>query len=68
MTNKPAGKPNAGTPPPPLDEDEARFTLRGSFYLFSLIDKARGLRPGKISRNTWILEAITEKLKKEQAD
>jgi hypothetical protein len=43
-----------------------RFTLRGSYYLFSLIDQARSRRPGKISRNTWILEAITEKLKKEQ--
>ncbi len=51
----------------PHDEDEVRFTLRGSHYLFSLIDRARGRRPGKISRNTWVLEAITEKLKKEQS-
>ncbi len=53
-------------PPPPHDEDEVRFTLRGAHYLFSLIDEARGRRPGKISRNTWILEAVTEKLKKER--
>lgn len=53
-------------PPPPHDEDEVRFTLRGAHYLFSLIDEARVRRPGKISRNTWILEAVTEKLKKER--
>jgi len=58
-----AQRPSTGTP---RDEDEVRFTLRGSHYLFSLIDRARSQRPGKISRNTWILEAITERLKKEQ--
>ncbi len=68
MTKQPDRTPPAATPVVPHDEDEVRFTLRGSFYLFSLIDRARGRRPGKISRNTWILEAITEKLKKEQQD
>lgn len=65
MTVRPFSPPSSPGSPPD-GEDELRFTLRGSVYLFSLIDKARGRRPGKISRNTWILEAITEKLMREQ--
>jgi hypothetical protein len=66
MTNDRDPEPPASSARRPRDEDEMRFTLRGSFYLFSLIDQARSRRPGKISRNTWILEAITERLKKER--
>lgn len=31
------------------------------------VDRARRRRPGKVSRNTWILEAIQEKLAREAA-
>ncbi|MGF7162464.1 hypothetical protein FHS85_004118 [Rhodoligotrophos appendicifer] len=66
MTSRLPPKLPVRSPPAPHPEDEVRFTLRASHYLFTLIDQARSRRPGKISRNTWILEAITEKLKKEQ--
>lgn len=45
--------------------EEVRFTLRAPRFLFSRIDGSRRARPGYISRNTWILEAITEKLQRE---
>jgi hypothetical protein len=48
------------------EQDEVRFTLRAPRYLFSKIDEFRGARVGKVSRNTWILEAITEKLQRER--
>ncbi len=66
MTSRLPSKPPTPSGRGPHPEDEVRFTLRSSHYVFTLIDEARGRRPGKISRNTWILEAITEKLKKEQ--
>jgi hypothetical protein len=31
------------------------------------VDRVRRKRPGKVSRNTWILEAIQEKLARENA-
>ncbi|SME88772.1 hypothetical protein SAMN06265365_101138 [Tistlia consotensis] len=65
MTER-SSPPTSSPGSPPQAEEELRFTLRGSVYLFSLIDEARARRPGKISRNTWILEAITEKLMREQ--
>jgi hypothetical protein len=34
--------------------------------LWAAIDGARDKRPGNVSRNTWVVEAITEKLAKEQ--
>jgi hypothetical protein len=30
--------------------------------MFGAIDNARSMRPGNVSRNTWIAEAIEEKL------
>lgn len=42
-----------------------RINLRLVPELFSAIDKARSHRPGSISRNTWITEAIQEKLARE---
>ena len=66
MTDTPPPEPTSHQGPRLGDEDEVRFTLRAPAYLFSLIDEFRGRRPGKISRNTWILEAITEKLKRER--
>lgn len=45
--------------------EEVRFTLRAPRFVFSKIDGSRRARPGHVSRNTWILEAITEKLQRE---
>jgi hypothetical protein len=45
--------------------EEVRFTLRAPQFVFSQIDAARRVRPGFVSRNTWILEAITERLQRE---
>ncbi len=39
-----------------------RINLRLSPTMFDAIDDARGARPGNVSRNTWIAEAIEEKL------
>ena len=46
-------------------EDISRISLRVSKSVFSEIDRCRAIRPGYISRNTWIAEAIKEKLEKE---
>lgn len=42
-----------------------RINLRVSAETFALIDAARAGRPGNVSRNTWITEAIAEKLARE---
>ncbi len=47
------------------EKDRGRINLRLEQETFVLIDQARGLRPGVISRNTWITEAIQEKLARE---
>jgi len=39
-----------------------RINLRLSQEMLHLIDTARSKRAGKVSRNTWIAEAIDEKL------
>jgi hypothetical protein len=39
-----------------------RINLRLSSAMFGAIDHARSGRPGNVSRNTWIAEAIEEKL------
>lgn len=43
-----------------------RINLRLSAECFEAIDAARLARPGNISRNTWITEAIEEKLARER--
>ncbi len=43
-----------------------RLNLRLAPNVFALIDQACALRLGKVSRNTWIAEAIQEKLVREQ--
>ncbi len=48
----------------PLD----RFNLRLDQETFEAIDVVRARRPGNISRNTWITEAIQEKLARESGD
>jgi hypothetical protein len=44
-----------------------RINLRLSADTFDAIDFARASRPGRVSRNTWIAEAIEEKLALEAA-
>lgn len=43
-------------------DDRGRQSLRLEAAIWSAIDQARGRRPGKITRTTWITEAIMEKL------
>lgn len=45
--------------------DLDRINLRLSSETFQAIDEARAGRPGRVSRNTWIAEAIEEKLGRE---
>ena len=45
--------------------DLDRINLRLSAATFAAIDAARGARPGNVSRNTWIAEAIEERLTRE---
>jgi hypothetical protein len=49
-------------------KDLDRTSLRLSAETFALIDKARARRVGNVSRNTWIAEAIQEKLTRELAE
>lgn len=46
-------------------DDRARQNLRLSPELWAAIDAARERRAGNISRNTWITEALEEKLGRE---
>lgn len=46
------------SPPASLD----RINLRLAPEMFDLIDCARMARPGHVSRNTWLTEAVQEKL------
>ena len=46
----------------PLD----RINLRLPADTFAAIDSARAGRPGNVSRNTWITEAVEEKLAREE--
>lgn len=45
--------------------DLDRINLRLSADTFAMIDAARADRLGNVSRNTWITEAIAEKLTRE---
>jgi predicted HicB family RNase H-like nuclease len=44
-----------------------RLNLRLAGETFDAIDAARQARPGNISRNTWIAEAVEEKLARDRA-
>ena len=46
-------------------EKERIFNLRVPESLVAKVDALRKRRTGKISRNTWILEAIEDKIKRE---
>ncbi len=48
-------------------DDRGRQSLRLDPEVWTAIDMARLRRAGSISRNTWITEAIAEKLAREQA-
>jgi hypothetical protein len=49
-------------------KDLDRTSLRLSAETFALIDQARARRAGNVSRNTWIAEAVQEKLARELAE
>ena len=49
----------------PEGEKERIFNLRVPNDLVEKVDALRKARTGKISRNTWILEAIEDKIEKE---
>lgn len=52
----------------PNVRDLDRFTLRLSAETFAAVDSARAARPGHVSRNTWVSEAVQEKLAREAAN
>lgn len=45
--------------------DLDRINLRLPGETFEAIDSCRAARPGTVSRNTWITEAIAEKLERD---
>ncbi len=45
-----------------------RINLRLPGETFDAIDASRGARPGNVSRNTWITEAVEEKLARDRAE
>jgi hypothetical protein len=47
------------------DDDQAVLTIRVPAILRDQIDDALSVRQVKIPRNTWILEAVVEKLARE---
>ena len=48
------------------NSDRSCATLRLDQGIGARIDRARMRRPGNISRNTWITEAILEKLERDE--
>jgi hypothetical protein len=48
------------------DEDVTALTVRVPRALVSDIDHERNARPVRVPRNTWILEAVVEKLNRER--
>ena len=51
----------------PEDPKAIRFTLHLPGHLCQQVDQLRQRRPLKISRHQWVLEAIWEKIQREQA-
>ncbi|MDF1586679.1 hypothetical protein PZ740_09825 [Rhodospirillales bacterium YIM 152171] len=49
-----------------IDEDVAALTVRVPRALVSDIDQERNARAVRVPRNTWILEAVVEKLDRER--
>jgi hypothetical protein len=54
--------------PAQSSESRSRTSLRLEPEVWRRIDHAREKRPGNVSRNTWIAEAVLEKLKREAAN
>jgi hypothetical protein len=51
---------------PKTSDPRSRGSLRLDPKVWEAVDEARSGRPGFISRNTWVMEAILEKLANEQ--
>ena len=49
-------------------DERARQSLRLPPEVLTAIDGARSKRAGNVSRNTWITEAILEKIARERAE
>jgi hypothetical protein len=49
-------------------DDRTRQNLRLDPHLMAQIDLARANRAGNVSRNTWIAEAILEKIQRERGE
>lgn len=49
-------------------DDRTRQSLRLAPEVWTAIDVARSARAGNVSRNTWITEAILEKIARERAE
>lgn len=49
----------------PKQDERARQNVRFEPEVLTAIDVSRRRRPGNVSRNTWITEAILEKLQRE---
>jgi hypothetical protein len=60
MSDSPSARANA---PATID----RINLRLPPETFAAIDQSRAARPGHVSRNTWLTEAVAEKLAREGA-
>jgi hypothetical protein len=52
--------------PKETDDDVAALTVRVPRALVSVIDYERKARAVRVPRNTWILEAVVEKLDREK--
>ena len=52
----------------PKRGERIRQNIRLDKNLWDRIDQARDERPGSISRNTWITEAVLEKLERDVAN
>jgi hypothetical protein len=51
-----------------VTEKERIFNLRVPERMVEQVDALRKKRTGKISRNTWILEAIEDKIERDQSN
>jgi metal-responsive CopG/Arc/MetJ family transcriptional regulator len=45
--------------------ERSHQSLRLDYEMLEAIDRLRARRPGNISRNTWIVEAVQEKIERE---
>jgi predicted HicB family RNase H-like nuclease len=56
------------SPSAPEENKERIFNLRVPEEIVKKVDAIRKRRTGKISRNTWILEAIEDKIERESVE